>query len=158
MIPFGMAGEIMRQVETMIWEDDLEIDRVIQKAGFGRRCLWVDQPALYRQSPPVFNRDDLKAIIERTLHYSMNIPGKFPAEKSLLNQPLDVVGRIHQRLSRRFARAVALSEEITADCNAEAAERIKRCGMSWVDWGAYRYVVTIGDPLVQVWKYNEPVL
>ena len=33
-------------------------------------------------------------------------------------------------------------------------QRLGRYGLSWVDWGTYRYVVRVGDPLVQVWKYE----
>lgn len=152
MIPFAMCGEILRRVETMVWEDDLEIDRVIREAGFAAHALWVGSPSLFRHALPVFDRASLKAVIERTLHYSLPIPGRFPGEKSQLNQPLDLPARLRTLFSPRFARAVALSETIIAECNANIAARVKRCGASWVDWGAYRYAVRVGDPLVQVWK------
>ncbi|MBI5670094.1 MAG: hypothetical protein HZC41_19025 [Chloroflexi bacterium] len=152
LLPFGMCGEILRRAETMVWEDDLELDRVIREAGFAVSCQWVGDPALYRQALPVFDHDSLRAVIERTLHYSLPIPGQFPGEKSLLNQPLDMPARLRTLVSPRFARAVALAEAIIADCNAAIVSRLEQCGASWVDWGAYRYAVRVGDPLVQVWK------
>jgi hypothetical protein len=154
MIPFGMCAEVRDRVETMVWEDDLEIDRVIREAGYGIGCRWIDNPALYRQAPPIFDRAGLRAVIERTLHYSLNIPGG----KSLLNQPLDAIGRLRKRISPRIARAESLSEEIIAESSAEASRRLQHYGMSWVDWGAYRYGVRVGDPLVQVWKYEPNML
>jgi hypothetical protein len=120
---------------------------------YGIYCRWIDNPARYRQALPVFDRAGLRVVIERTLHYSLSIP----SGKSLLNQPLDAIGRLRKRISPRFARAVALSESIIAECSAEAAARLQRYGMSWVDWGVYRYAVRVGDPLVQVWKY-EPIM
>lgn len=154
MISFGMCGEIRRRAETFVWEDDLEIDRVIREAGFAACCQWVGSPALYRQALPVFDRAGLKAVIERTLHYSLNIPG----DSSILARPLDVPGRLRRRLNPRFANALALSESLTAECRGEIDARLSRFGQSWVDWGAYRYVVRVGDPLVQVWKYDRAML
>jgi hypothetical protein len=149
MMPFGMCGEILHRVETMVWEDDLEIDRVIREAGFGVGCRLVN-PSIYRQALPVVDRAALRNVLNRTLHYSLNIPG----ETSLLTRPLDKAGQVHKLLSPRFSRALQLSEAITAECQAEIQQRLQRYGMSWVDWGAYRYVVRVGDPLVQVWKYE----
>ena len=154
LIPFGLCGAVLRNVEMMVWEDDLEIDRAIRAAGCAVRGQWISDPDLYRQALPVFDRTGLRAVIERTLHYSLNLPGKFYGEKSLLNQPLDRLARLRRKLDRRWDRAVALSETVIAECNAEIAARIQRCGLSWVDWGAYRYVVRVGDPFVQVWKYD----
>lgn len=152
LLPLGMCGEILQRAETMVWEDDLEIDRVIREADYAARCQWVNNPARYRQALPVFDQDGLRAVIERTLHYSLPIPGAFPAAKSLLNQPPDPFARLRTLINPRFARAAALSEAVIADCNVDIAARLERCGASWVDWGAYRYAVRVGDPLVQVWK------
>lgn len=152
LLPFGMCSELLRRAETMVWEDDLELDRLIREAGYAARCKWISNPTLYRQALPVFDHDGLRAVIERTLHYSLPIPGPFPGAKSRLNQPLDTPARLWTIISPRFARAVALSEAVIADCNAAIAARLERCGASWVDWGAYRYAVRVGDPLVQVWK------
>ena len=77
---------------------------------------------------------------------------------SLLTRPLDPLARLRVRLSPRFASAVALSETLVAECRAEIATRLDRFGASWVDWGAYRYVVQVGDPQVQVWKYGDAML
>ncbi len=158
LLPFGLCDTLLQRSETMVWEDDLEFDRVIREAGYAARALWVGSPALYHQSPPVFDHDGLRAVIDRTLHYSLCIPGAFPAAKSDLNRPLDTPARLRAAVSPRFARAVALSERLIADCNATIAARVDRCGASWVDWGAYRYVAQVGDPLVQVWKSDQILL
>ncbi|HVU12094.1 MAG TPA: hypothetical protein VHD90_12490 [Phototrophicaceae bacterium] len=150
MIPFGMCGAIQQRVETIIWEDDLEIDRAIREMGYAVRAEWIDDPSIYRQALPVFERDGLRNVIERTLHYSLNIPG----DTSILMRPLDHAGRLLRSISPRYAQAVALSEAVTAECRAEIDTRLQRYGQSWVDWGAYRYVVRVGDPAVQVWKYH----
>ena len=154
LIPFGMAAELLRRAETMVWEDDLEIDRAVRAAGDAVRCQWIGDPALYRQALPVFDRAGLRAVVERTLHYSLSIPG----ETSLISRPLDALARLRVRLDPRFARAVALSESLAAECRAEIDARLRRYGASWVDWGAYRYVARVGDPLVQVWKYGQAML
>ncbi|MEP7292447.1 MAG: hypothetical protein ABI835_11725 [Chloroflexota bacterium] len=154
MIPFAICGALLDQVETMVWEDDLEIDRVLRELGCGVRACWVSNPALYRQALPVFDRAGLRAVIERTLHYSLSIPG----DTSLLTRPLDLPGRLRRLIDPRFARGLALSEAVTAECQLKIAQRLDTVGASWVDWGAYRYVVRVGDPLVQVWKYEGVML
>lgn len=148
MIPFAVCGDVLDHAEMRVWEDDLEIDRVLRARGYGVACEWMDDPRLYRQSPPVFDRAGLRAVIDRTLHYSLNVPG----EGSLLLRPLDEWNRLHARLDPRFARAMALAEAVTAECRAEIAARLDRCGASWVDWGAYRYAARVGDPFVSVWR------
>ncbi|MCC6805703.1 MAG: hypothetical protein IT319_22670 [Anaerolineae bacterium] len=150
LLPFGMSDTVLRSADKASWEDDLEIDRVLHDAGFGARCRWVGNPSLYRQALPVFDRAGLRAVIDRTLHYSLPIPG----DTSLLTRPLDALGKLRRLLDPGFARALALSEAITAECQAEIAGRLARYGMSWVDWGAYRYVAQVGDPHVQVWRYQ----
>jgi hypothetical protein len=142
----------------MIWEDDLEIDNAIRAAGYAVSCLWIEQPALYRQALPVFDKAGLYAVIERTLHYSLNLPGRFYGEKSLINQPLDPLGRLRWLLSPRFRAAFKLSEEVAAEATSALTTRIDCCGASWVDWGQYRYVVRIGDPSVQVWKCDKSMV
>ena len=154
MIPFGMAAPVLDRIETMVWEDDLEIDRAIREAGYAVRAQWIGKSALYRQALPVFDRTGLRAVIERTLHYSLNIPG----DTSILTRPLDAPTRLKMRRNPRFAQAIALAEAVTAECQAEIAARLKRYGASWVDWGAYRYVVRVGDPMVRVWKYENTVI
>ncbi len=154
MIPFGMCGALRDRVETIVWEDDLEIDRAIRSAGYAAVCRWISNPTIYRQTLPLFDRAGLQRLIERTLHYSLCIPG----DTSIISQPLDRWGRLRRRIDPRYARALALSEAVTAECQAEIAARLDRCGASWVDWGAYRYVARVGDPLVQVWKYEGGML
>jgi hypothetical protein len=150
MIPFGMCGALLQRVEPIVWEDDLEIDRAIREAGYAAAARYVDDPALYRQALPVFDWAGLRAVIERTLHYSLNIPG----DTSILTRPLDEAAEVRRQSDSRFRQGITLAEAITAEYQAEIAERLKRYGASWVDWGAYRHVVRVGDPLVQVWKYE----
>lgn len=158
LIPFSLCATVRRDAETMVWEDDLEIDRALRAAGYATRTLYTTNPALYRQALPVFDRDGAKAVIERTLHYSLSIPGTFPGAKSQFHQPVDFIGRLRRRLNPGYTHAAAQSETLIAECTTAAAVRIERYGASWVDWGAYRYVVRVGDPLVQVWKWGEPML
>lgn len=158
LLPFALCEVVLRDAGIGAWEDDLEIDRALRAAGYATRSLWIDAPARYRQALPVFDRAGLRRVIERTLHYSLPIPGAFPGATSLLNQPLDAITRRRLRLSPRFARAVALSEQVIAECNAEIAARVKRYGWSWVDWGAYRHAIRPGDPWVRVWKHDRSLL
>lgn len=151
MIPFGMCAMIRENVEKNIWEDDLEIDRVIRESSYGVRCMWVRDPSIYRQALPVFDRDGVRAVIERTLHYSLNIPSKTIGESSL-NFPLGPLGKIRRLVNPKFAKYNVLAENLIAECNTKIAARLEKCGASWVDWGAYRYVMRVGDPAVEVWK------
>lgn len=151
LLPFAACGDLLSRVDTDIWEDDLEIDRALREIGCGARARWIGNPALYRQALPVFDRAGLRAVIDRTLHYSLPIPG----DTSLLTRPLDAVGRVRRLVDPGFARGLALADAVTAECRAGIAARLERCGRSWVDWGAYRYVVRVGDPHVQVWKYKS---
>jgi hypothetical protein len=151
MIPFGMCWALRENVDQFVWEDDLEIDRVIRDLGYGVRCCWVSDPAVYRQALPIFDREGLKRVIERTLHYSLNIPGQTIGSSSL-NFPLDRLGQLRRRLSPDFARYNALAETLIAECMATVTARLERYGASWVDWGDYRHVIRVGDPVVEVWK------
>jgi hypothetical protein len=157
-LPFGVCDLLYRQVERGAWEDDLEIDRVLKEVGYGVRAVWVAQRALYHQALPVFNRDDLRRVFERTLHYSLNIPTTPPGGHSLLNAPLDPMMALQRQVSPRFDAALTLSESIVAECNVHIRERLALYSLSWVDWGAYRYVVRVGDPWVQVWKSDRSLL
>jgi len=151
MIPFGMCGVVRENSEKTIWEDDLEIDRVIRESGYGVRCMWVRDPKVYRQALPVFDRDGVRQVIERTLHYSLNIPSQTIGESSL-NFPLDTLGKIRRLINPKFAKSNAQAEALIAECNAKISARLKECNASWVDWGAYRHVMRVGDPAVAVWK------
>ncbi len=151
MTPFGMCGAIRATTEKTSWEDDLEIDRVIREAGYGVRCWWVSDPKVYRQALPVFDREGARRVIARTLHYSLQIPDE-QVGGSTLNFSLDRLGKLRQRFDRRFARLNTEAEALIAECAAEIAERLKSYGASWVDWGGYRYVTRVGNPVVEVWR------
>ncbi len=151
LIPFAMCEPVLRTVSQKVWEDDKEIDRALRDCGFCSRALWIGDQGIYRQSPPVFNYQDLKRVIERTLHYSLNIPTR-PLGASSLNRQLDFEGKIRRLFSARFRGANQLAETLIRECMAEIEARLKRYGVSWVDWGDYRYVVRVGDPDVEVWK------
>ncbi|MBZ0289646.1 MAG: hypothetical protein K8I30_18635 [Anaerolineae bacterium] len=151
MTPFAMCAAIRERVQKDVWEDDLEIDGAIRRLGFGMRCRWVSDPALYHQSPPVFDEAGLRKVIERTLHYSLNIPSA-EVGASTLNFPLDSLGRLWRRVNPRFARNNAEAEALIDECNAVIRDRLVSHGASWVDWGAYRYVTLVGQAEVEVWK------
>ncbi len=151
MLPFAMCAAVLGAVSQKVWEDDKEIDRAIRDCGYCARALWIDDQGIYRQSPPVFTRQDLKRVIERTLHYSLNIPTN-PLGASSLNRPLDAQGKLRQLFSPQFRRANRFAETLIRECMAEIEARLSRYGVSWVDWGDYRYVVQVGDPDVEVWK------
>jgi hypothetical protein len=148
--PFALCRPLLQRVSRTIWEDDKEIDRALAEGGFCARALWIDDPALYQQTPPVFDRADLKRVIERTLHYSLNIAAP-PNEASALSFPQPVRSRLVSLVSPASRSANRLADALIAECRAEISQRLARFGVSWVDWGAYRYVVRVGDPDVQVW-------
>lgn len=153
--PFEMCETILHERNDHTFEDDLEIDRVIRAAGYGVRCCWISDADLYRQALPVFDYAGVRRIIERTLHYSLNIPGE-PIGGSSLNIPLDWLGRLRQIISPHFRRFNPLAESLIAECSAEIAARLQQFGASWVDWGHYRHVVRVGDPHVEVWRKVDP--
>lgn len=148
--PFSRCGAIRANTEKTLWEDDLDIDRVIRELGYGVRCMWVDDPNIYRQAPPVFDREGVRKVIERTLHYSLHIPDERIGGSSL-NMPLDWLGRLREVISPRFRRYNPEAEKVIAECAAEIGMRLENFGASWVDWGAYRYVVRVRDPVVEIW-------
>lgn len=151
MLPFGMCATVRKNVEKIAWEDDLEIDGVIRRAGYGVRAMWVRNPAVYRQLLPVFDREGVRRVIERTLHYSLNVPDETIGASSL-NFPLGRLGRLRRLINPKFARYNAEAETLIAECCAVIAQRLAQFGASWVDWGAYRYVIRVGDPAAEVWK------
>ncbi len=151
MTPFGLCGVIRREAEQTLWEDDLDIDRIIRDAGYGVRCWWVNDPQVYRQALPVFDREGVTKVIERTLHYSLHIPDERVGGSSL-NTPLDWLGRIRQLVMPRFRRYNPQAEGLIYQCAETIAERLQHYGASWVDWGRYRHVVRMRDPVVEVWE------
>jgi hypothetical protein len=150
MTPFGMCGPIRANTEKTLWEDDLDIDRVIRELGFGVRCMWINDPTIYRQAPPVFDRGDVRKVLERILHYSLHIPDERIGGSSL-NVQLDWLGRLREVISPRFRRYNPEAEKMIAECAAEIGTRLENFGASWVGWGSYRYVVRVRDPVVEIW-------
>ena len=153
LIPLALCRTIHEQADRSIWEDDLEIDRVIRAAGYGVRCLYVRDSRVYRQAPPVFDQADLRAVIDRTLHYSRNIPG----QGSALSTPSGGLARLRIAIDRNFAQDRQRAERLIAECDAQITARIAQLGASWVDWGAYRHVIRVGDPSVEVWRVSETI-
>ncbi len=150
LIPRAACAGLAGALDTTLWEDDKELDRALRERGVITRGLWLRDPALYHQSPPVFDRAGLKAVIERTLHYSLNIPAAVPAGSSMLAMPMNA--RFSAEDSIWYHEGRQLADELIAECLAEIAARVARFGASWVDWGAYRYVARVGAPSVEVWR------
>jgi len=157
-IPYAMSGAILKRVELRVWEDDLEIDTAIRALGYAVVTVFMDRLGLrqpYKQTLPAFNVEAVAAVFNRTLHYSLPIP---PGNTSLLARPfMELWMRLPDYALKYWYRAACI-EAIVAYCQKQIDARLKRYGCSWVDWGAYRHVVRIGDPFVQVWKYgNDPL-
>jgi hypothetical protein len=151
-----VCGLLLGQVQPCAFEDDLAIDSALNAMGTPARGVYIHDPRRYRQALPVFERADARQVIERTLHYSLNIPGEAGAGSSLA-QPLGPLGRL-RGLHPRQRRADQAAEALVAECLTAIRERLARYGLSWVDWGAYRYVVRVGDPCVEVWKREKLLL
>lgn len=151
LMPFAMCDAVLKGADTATLEDDLEIDHLIRDAGYCARALWIDDPLVYRQALPVFDLDGVRAVIERTLHYSLNIPAT-EVGASTLNFPLDALGEARALEDSVFALHNEMAEELIAECVAEIKARLEQCGASWVDWGVYRHVVRPGLPNVEVWR------
>jgi hypothetical protein len=149
LLPFGLCGTVREHAETFVWEDDLEIDSTLRRLGYNTRALWVSDPAVYCQALPVFDEAGVRRVIERTLHYSLNIPA---AHASALTVPLGMLGKLRQWIDPHFAQTNARAEALVADCMAAIHVRLEQFGASWIDWGAYRYVMRASDPAVEVWK------
>lgn len=156
MTPFGMCEAIREQSEKTLWEDDLDIDRIIRELGYGIRCIWVNDPAVYRQAPPVFDQAGIRKVIERNLHYSLHIPSH-PAGGSGLLEPLDWLGQLKAVINPRFRRVNHEAELMIQACATEIQHRLEKFGASWVDWGAYRYVARRRDPVVEVWRKQKRI-
>lgn len=149
-IPYAMCGSILSRVEMRVWEDDLEIDGAIQALGYAA----VTAPAMrrfrvvYRQALPAFSLADALTIFDRTLHYSLPIPGN----TSLLARPFGEMWKHLPDYALNRWYLAACIEALVAICQRRIAARLRQYGCSWVDWGALRHVVRVGDPFVQVWK------
>ncbi|MCA9904601.1 MAG: hypothetical protein KC547_12170 [Anaerolineae bacterium] len=154
LIPFVLCKPLLAQVETHTWEDDLEIDRVLADLGCVARCVEIDDPALFRLVPPVFDRAQVHAIIERHLHYSLKIPGE---KQSALWSAPSSRSQLRAQSEPTYALRLAEAENMIADCERDMHARVARYGASWVDWGGYRYVARPRDPVVEVWKLGHLV-
>lgn len=156
LIPFAACVGLAAALDTAVWEDDKEIDRALRERGVATRGLWQPDPALYHQVPPVFDRAGLKAVIGRTLHYSLNIPAARPAGSSFLavTPPL----RFCAEDSIWYHEGRQLADALIGECLAEIAARVAHSGASWVDWGRYRYVARIGVPGAEMWAREHPGL
>jgi hypothetical protein len=148
--PFSLCGLLRAHTAKQMWEDDLEIDSTLRQLDLPARCLWVSDPAVYRQALPVFDEAGVRALIERTLHYSLFIPGG--PDSSSLNAPLSGWDRFRAVISPSFRHANAWAERLIAECTAAIQARLDRYGASWVDWGGCRCVAQTGNPAVEVWR------
>jgi len=153
-IPFEICGPLRSHVETHTWEDDLEIDRVLTELDCSARCIDITNPALYRLTPPIFDRSGVRAALERHLHYSLKIPGE---KQSALQSPPSVSSRSRAECDPAYAHVLAEANRMIDACETEMRNRVEHYGMSWVDWGAYRYVARPGDTVVEVWKQRQNV-
>lgn len=151
MIPFAMCGAVIDAANRTMFEDDLELDRVIREQGYAARGLWIDDPAVYRQSPPVFDMNGMRRVIERLLHYSLYVPASEVGGSSL-NFPLDELGERKRQTDPEFARLNQIAEGLIAECANIIKTRLDRFSASWVDWGQYRHLVRMGIPGVEVWR------
>ena len=146
LLPCGLCATILKDADQTFFEDDAEIDRVIQAVGYATRGLWIADPAVYCQTLPVFDDTAARAVIWRTLHYSLPAGGS-----SLLSAPDSVMQALIDH-DPRLAAAHQRAERLISECQTAIAQRLTQFGASWVDWGAYRYVVRVGDPAVEVWR------
>lgn len=152
LLPFQWCAPLRAQAEPQVWEDDRELSSVLAALG-GVAAAWaVRDPHVYRLSPPLFTRADLKRALLRILHYSLDIPAPTAGGASFLTHAPDA--RIQAWIDRRprWAAAYALADALVAECVAETAARLAQFGCSWVDWGRFRCVARVGDPFVEVWR------
>ncbi len=150
MLPFSVCGDLRGAVDTSIWEDDLEIDSALHRLGYPARALWVADPVQYRQVLPVFDMDDARRVIDRTLHYSLPISSRMHSASAIAAQASRLT-RLRERIDPAFKHANTTAERLITSCWQAIQVRLDQYGASWVDWGAYRYVVRIREPGVEVW-------
>jgi hypothetical protein len=150
LLPISACAGLRAAVEPTIFEDDLHIDTALRRSGIRALAWWVADPGLYRQTPPVFSVADVRQVLMRTLHYSLNIPGQ-PIGGSFLLGHQGILSRL-RTLSPSYRRLVREVTHLIEGCRTVIDERLRTYGASWVDWGNYRYVVRIGDPSVQTWR------
>jgi len=159
LIPWQAAELLHEQADWRVWEDDRELDAVLQAAGYPVRAAVIERAALYRHALPVFTEDDLLGLIERHLHYTLDIPNSLARGATLLHAPLSPGGLLWaRRHDPRWQQAIRTSERLLAQAQARIRQRLAQFGCSWVDWGRYRLVAQPGQPFVQVWKSDTTAL
>jgi len=161
LMPAPMAAHLLPilKQETGTLEDDLVIDSAIRRAGFAARAVPILNPRVYRQALPVFDQADLRVVIRRTLHYSLNAASRSqPIGGSILTQPLHFGGRLRLMLAPHFRRFTPTAEMLIREEADLIRRRVEQYGASWVDWGAYRVVVRVGEWLCEVWKRGATLL
>jgi hypothetical protein len=146
LIPCKLGAAIRNMVDHTFLEDDSEIDRAIRRHEAAARAIWIRNPKIYRQVLPAFNKADVQRVIERTLHYSL------PAGGSILLAQPDRWLRAVIGLNPRYRRVWSRAQQIIAEAEMAVQNRVTRYGASWFDWGAYRYVVRVGDPESEAWQ------
>lgn len=148
LLPGAVCGALLAAVDRDAWEDDLELERALQDLGYGVTCWWESDPRDYRLAPPVFTRSDVRRVIERTLHYSLKIPGR----SSAMTMPLTYAEQRRRAVNPTARFWGRQAEALIEACYDEMMGRVRLHGCSWVDWGDYRYVARPRDPAVEVWK------
>lgn len=149
LLPRVLCAPVRAKADQTFFEDDSELDRAITASGGKAYARWIRNPAVYRQALPVFSENDVRRVIERTLHYSLPVNG------SALLTPPDAWEKLRRLIRPRYAKYAVDAERLIADAQAAIRARIEQFGASWIDWGAYRYVVRVGDPEVEVWRLSE---
>ncbi|MCS6834866.1 MAG: hypothetical protein NZ750_02475 [Anaerolineae bacterium] len=159
LIPWQAAALLCEKADWRVWEDDRELDAVLQAEGYPVRAVVIEKPALYRQALSVFTEDDLLRLIERHLHYTLDIPDSLARGATLLSAPLSPGSLLWERRhDPRWQQAIRTSERLLAQAQARIRQRLEQYGCSWVDWGRYRLVAQPGQPFVQVWKSSAIAL
>lgn len=145
--PYKLCEPILNEALPLVMEDDRELDGAVARADGSTYGDWIDDPTLYRQSPPIFDMAGVEQAVFRTMHYTADIPGNLSENGSIFCRPLSV------QAARMFPKEVLdLSQSLINRCVARIEANIRRYGVSWVDWGRYRYVVEPGNPQVAVWS------
>ncbi|MHB8626765.1 MAG: hypothetical protein ACYDBJ_18560 [Aggregatilineales bacterium] len=149
LLPRPLCAPIRAKADQTFFEDDSEIDRAISTSGGNARAIWIRNPAVYRQALPIFSEADVRRVIERTLHYSLPVNG------SALLTPPDEWEKLRRLIRPHYAGYAVRAEQLIAAAQRSIRARIDQFGASWIDWGAYRYVVRVGDPEVEVWRMGR---
>jgi hypothetical protein len=151
LLPCGLCAALLAGCDRTIFEDDAAVSAAVEAAGYGARCLWMDDAAEYRLTPPIFTQADAEAMVERHIHYGLHIPVT-DIGGSWLVLPLGDEARARAAHDPAYAQDQAALEGVVASVAGGIRARLGAHGVSWVDWGAYRHVAAVGEPGVEVWK------